>query len=140
MLQVINHLSRGTVELSDFPCPSPSLGAALIRTHRSLVSVGIERMLVDFGRANLIEKARQQPDKVRQVLDKAKADGLVVVDKGVIRELANSLTLLLGDGQRTSVCEAAGCGVAQLDAAVRSVAFGPNQTSLGSGALCAREG
>ena len=73
MLQVINHLSRGGVELSDVPCPRPSLGSALIRTRRSLISVGTERMLVDFGRANLIEKARQQPDKVRQVLDKAKA-------------------------------------------------------------------
>ena len=76
MLQVINHLSRGTVELNDVPCPRASIGSALIRTHRSLISVGTERMLVDFGRANLIEKARQQPDKIRQVLDKVKADGL----------------------------------------------------------------
>ena len=30
----------------------------------SLLSVGTERMLVDFGKANLLNKARQQPDKV----------------------------------------------------------------------------
>lgn len=76
MLQLINHLSRGTVALSNVPCPSPSSGSVLIRTHRSLVSVGTERMLVDFGRANFIDKARQQPDKVRQVLDKVRVDGL----------------------------------------------------------------
>ncbi len=76
MLQVINHLSRGMVALNEVPCPSPSAGSVLIRTQRSLVSVGTERMLVDFGRANLIDKARQQPDKVRQVLDKIKVDGL----------------------------------------------------------------
>ena len=87
MLQVINRLSRGTVELSDVPCPSPNYGSALIRTHRSLVSVGTERMLVDFGRANLIEKARQQPDKVRQVLDKARADGLVTTLEAVRAKL-----------------------------------------------------
>jgi predicted dehydrogenase/threonine dehydrogenase-like Zn-dependent dehydrogenase len=78
MLQIVNDLARGTVQLSDVPCPSPSPGAVQIRTHRSLVSVGTERMLVDFGRANLIEKARQQPEKVRQVLDKVKADGLSI--------------------------------------------------------------
>ncbi|MEA1049036.1 hypothetical protein U5801_04320 [Lamprobacter modestohalophilus] len=39
----------------------------LIRTTRSLVSAGTERMLVDFGKANPLEKARQQPDKVKQV-------------------------------------------------------------------------
>ncbi len=70
MLQLINHLSRGNVELNDVPCPAPHPGSVLIRTHRSLVSVGTERMLVEFGRANFIDKARQQPDKVRQVLDK----------------------------------------------------------------------
>jgi hypothetical protein len=30
----------------------------LIRTTRSLVSAGTERMLVDFGKANPLEKAR----------------------------------------------------------------------------------
>ena len=76
MLQVINHLSRGVVALNEVPCPSPNPGSVLVRTHRSLVSVGTERMLVDFGRANIIDKARQQPDKVRQVLNKIKVDGL----------------------------------------------------------------
>ena len=33
-------------------------------------------MLVDFGKAGWIEKARQQPDKVKMVLDKIKTDGL----------------------------------------------------------------
>lgn len=34
-------------------------------------------MLVEFGKGTLIEKARQQPDKVRQVLEKAKTDGVL---------------------------------------------------------------
>ena len=44
--------------------------ALLIRTSRTLFSAGTERMLMDFGKAGLIDKARQQPDKVRMVLDK----------------------------------------------------------------------
>ncbi len=56
--------------------PGPHRGHLLIRTSRTLVSAGTERMLVDFGRAGLIDKARQQPDKVRMVLDKIRTDGL----------------------------------------------------------------
>jgi len=33
-------------------------------------------MLLDFGKANLLQKARQQPDKVRMVLDKMRTDGV----------------------------------------------------------------
>jgi len=87
MLQLINHLSRGSIELNDVPCPAPNPGSALIRTHRSLISVGTERMLVEFGRANLIEKTRQQPDKVRQVLDKVRTDGLVTTLEAVRAKL-----------------------------------------------------
>lgn len=49
----------------------------MIQTRVSLVSAGTERMLVEFGKASLLEKARQQPDKVLQVLDKVKTDGIV---------------------------------------------------------------
>ena len=34
-------------------------------------------MLVEFGKANLIDKARQQPDKVKMVLEKVKTDGVM---------------------------------------------------------------
>jgi threonine dehydrogenase-like Zn-dependent dehydrogenase len=65
----------------------------LIRTARSLVSVGTERMLVDFGKANLVEKARQQPDEVRMVLDKARTDGLVPTLEAVRNKLDQPLPL-----------------------------------------------
>src|SRR5690606_25697192 len=41
-----------------------------------VVSAGTERMLVEFGRSNLVAKARSQPDKVKQVLDKMRTDGI----------------------------------------------------------------
>jgi hypothetical protein len=31
---------------------------------------------VEFGKANLVQKAREQPDKVKHVLDKIGMDGL----------------------------------------------------------------
>jgi predicted dehydrogenase/threonine dehydrogenase-like Zn-dependent dehydrogenase len=73
---VLQNLQTGTTSLENVPSPSVGRGRLLIRTRCSIVSAGTERMLVDFGRASLIEKARQQPDKVRQVLDKVRTDGL----------------------------------------------------------------
>lgn len=50
-------------------------------------------MLVDFGKANLLDKARQQPDKVRMVLDKIKTDGLVPTLAAVQSKLDQPLPL-----------------------------------------------
>jgi predicted dehydrogenase/threonine dehydrogenase-like Zn-dependent dehydrogenase len=77
MRQILQSLSTGVTELVDVPCPSVASGQVLVRTRVTLVSAGTERMLVEFGKAGLIEKARQQPEKVRQVLDKIKTDGLI---------------------------------------------------------------
>ena len=76
MKQVLQSLRDGRTEVADVPAPRAAAGQVLIRTERSLVSAGTERMLVAFGKGSLIDKARQQPDKVRQVLDKARTDGI----------------------------------------------------------------
>ena len=60
------------MEIAEVPCPQIGAGQVLIQTKASLISAGTERMLVEFSQANLIQKARQQPDKVKQVLDKMK--------------------------------------------------------------------
>lgn len=77
MKQILQNLNSGETELAEIPCPRVKAGHLLIRSTVSLVSAGTERMLVEFGKANLIDKARQQPDKVRMVVDKIKTDGLM---------------------------------------------------------------
>jgi len=77
MKQILQSLKDGSTELAEVPAPKPGPGQVLIRTTRTLVSVGTERMLVEFGKANWLDKARQQPDKVRMVLDKIRTDGLM---------------------------------------------------------------
>jgi predicted dehydrogenase/threonine dehydrogenase-like Zn-dependent dehydrogenase len=62
--------------LVEVPAPQPGDGSLLIRTRQSLVSIGTERMLINFGRSGWIEKARQQPAKVKAVLHKIRTDGL----------------------------------------------------------------
>lgn len=76
MKQVLQNLGNGETELAEVPAPMVGAGHLLIHTSKSLVSVGTERMLVEFGKAGLIGKALQQPDRVRMVLDKVRTDGL----------------------------------------------------------------
>jgi hypothetical protein len=65
----------------------------LIRSQASIISAGTERMLVDFGRANLLDKARQQPDRVKDVIDKARTDGLGPTYDAVRSKLDRPITL-----------------------------------------------
>ena len=87
MKQVLQNLKDGSTEVAEVPCPRVGSGQLLIRTTRTLVSAGTERMLVDFGKAGLIDKARQQPDKVRMVLDKIRTDGLMPTIEAVRNKL-----------------------------------------------------
>ncbi len=93
MLQILQSLENGDTTLAEVPCPRVASGQLLIRTSRSLVSAGTERMLVDFGKANLLSKARQQPDKVKQVLEKVKTDGLAPTVRAVRNKLDQSIPL-----------------------------------------------
>jgi predicted dehydrogenase/threonine dehydrogenase-like Zn-dependent dehydrogenase len=91
--QLIQHLGSGRTELVDAPAPGPRRGRLLVRATRSLVSLGTERMLVEFGRAGWLSKARQQPEKFRAVLAKARTEGLFPTLAAVRSKLAQPIPL-----------------------------------------------
>lgn len=93
MKQIIQDLKSGETILEEIPAPQVKRGCVLIQTSHSLVSLGTEKMLVDFGKANLIAKARSQPDKVKMVLDKIKTDGLLPTLETVFNKLKQPLPL-----------------------------------------------
>ncbi len=93
MKQILQSLKTGATEVADVPCPALRSGHLLVRTECTLVSAGTERMLVEFGKAGMIEKARQQPDKVRMVLDKIKTDGLLATYESVMNKLDQPIAL-----------------------------------------------
>jgi predicted dehydrogenase/threonine dehydrogenase-like Zn-dependent dehydrogenase len=93
MKQVLQSLQDGTTNLGEVPSPSPVAGQLLIRTTTTLVSAGTERMVVEFGKANWVDKARQQPDKVRMVLDKVRTDGVAATFDAVQSKLDQPLAL-----------------------------------------------
>ncbi len=93
MRQILQNLGSGETLLAEVPAPLARPGYLLIRTESSLVSLGTERMLVAFGQANLFEKARQQPEKVKQVLQKVRTDGLFATLDAVRAKLDQPLPL-----------------------------------------------
>lgn len=93
MKQIIQSFKTGETILEELPAPRVSRGTVLIRTSHSLVSLGTEKMLVEFGKANLIQKAKQQPDKVKMVLEKIKSDGLLPTLETVFNKLGQPLPL-----------------------------------------------
>lgn len=93
MKQLLQDLRAGKVECAEVPDPLVKTGHLLIATERSLISTGTERMLVEFGKAGWIDKARQQPDKVRQVLQKIRTDGVIPTVEAVLAKLDQPLPL-----------------------------------------------
>ena len=93
MKQILQSLSDGTTRVEEVPSPSPLSGYAIIQTTKSLVSVGTERMLIDFGKAGWINKARSQPEKVKMVLGKMKTDGFTATYDAVKSKLDQPLPL-----------------------------------------------
>lgn len=93
MKQVLQNLGSGETILAEVPAPGISSGQLLVQTCATLVSLGTERMLIEFGKASAIEKARQQPDKVKQVLQKIQTDGLFPTIDAVRSKLDQPLGL-----------------------------------------------
>jgi predicted dehydrogenase/threonine dehydrogenase-like Zn-dependent dehydrogenase len=119
--QVLQSLKTGITTVAEIPCPAPKSGQLLIATTQTLVSAGTERMLVEFGKAGWIEKARQQPDKVRMVLDKIKTDGLLPTLEAVLNKLDQPIALgYCNVGQVLSV----GAGVSGFSVGDRVVSNG----------------
>ena len=93
MKQIIQSLKTGQTKVEEIPIPYSSPGSLLIKTSKTLISTGTERMLVEFGKAGLLKKASQQPEKVKMVLDKVFTDGLKTTIESVFNKIDQPLPL-----------------------------------------------
>jgi predicted dehydrogenase/threonine dehydrogenase-like Zn-dependent dehydrogenase len=108
MKQIVQGSGTGSIRLSDVPAPLLRPGGVLVRTRHSVISIGTERMKLDFGRKSLLGKARERPDHVRTVIDTARREGLA----STYRKVRSKLDALSGLGYSLAgVVEAVGDGV-----------------------------
>jgi predicted dehydrogenase len=93
MRQVIHNLGSGDIDVVDVPRPRPGPGEILVANEASVLSPGTERMLIGFGTASLVDKARREPARVRQVVDKAITDGVGATIRAVRARLEDPIPL-----------------------------------------------
>jgi predicted dehydrogenase/threonine dehydrogenase-like Zn-dependent dehydrogenase len=93
MLQVIQNVRNGQLEVRDVPPPALLSGGLLVRTAASIISPGTEKMIMDLAKKSLIGKARERPDLVRQVLNKARTQGLMNTFHNVMTKMDKPLPL-----------------------------------------------
>lgn len=93
MRQVLQNLRTGETLVAEIPIPTPQAGEALVRNAASLVSAGTERMLVSFAEKSLLGKARSRPDLVRQVMDKARREGILTTLDAAFNRLDQPMAL-----------------------------------------------
>ena len=84
MKQVLQSLRSGETKVVEVPRPIAQPGFALVKTATSLVSVGTERMLIDFAKKSIPEKARSRPDLVQEALNKARREGILTTLEAAI--------------------------------------------------------
>jgi len=93
MKQILQNMRSGAVEVADVPAPSIQRGRVLVRTAASLISAGTEKNTVDMGKKTLVGKAHSRPDLVKQVIDKARTDGILNTYTAVKAKLDGSTAL-----------------------------------------------
>ncbi len=93
MKQLLQNMRDGKTVVEDVPIPTPRAGTALVRTAASLVSAGTERMVVEFAEKSLLGKARARPDLVRQVMEKARREGLLTTVQSAFNRLDQPMAL-----------------------------------------------
>ena len=93
MKQLLQNINNGETVIVDVPIPQVQAGMALVHTRASLVSVGTERMLVEFGGKSLLGKALSRPDLVKQMADKARREGVLSTVEAAFNRLDQPMPL-----------------------------------------------
>jgi len=90
---VVQPVKGGPVEVLDVPRPTAGPTEVLVRTIASVISPGTERAVTALAQSSMLSKARARPDLVRQMVRKARADGIAATAQTVRSRLAEDLPL-----------------------------------------------
>ena len=76
MKAVTQDMKSGDLHVQEVPPPALQPGGVLVRVRRSLISLGTERAIIALAHKGPLGKARERPDLVRKVLNRARNEGL----------------------------------------------------------------
>ncbi len=93
MRQVIQSVKSGDLKVIEIPTPVIGPTEVLVRATRSVVSAGTERAVRNLAKASLLGKAKARPDLVKQVVQRARADGIRSTMKAVRTRLDEDMPL-----------------------------------------------
>lgn len=93
MKAIVQNYKTGELLVQDAPLPALIASGLLVRNSYSLISTGTERSKIELARSNLLDKARQRPDQVRQVLNNLRQEGLIPTYHKVMTRLNSLITL-----------------------------------------------
>ena len=120
MKQLLQNMRNGKTAIEEVPVPSVRRGFALVKTAVSLVSAGTERMVVDLASKSLLGKAKARPDLVRQVVERARREGVMSTTRAALNRLdqpialgyssAGTITALGADIREFRVGQRVACG------------------------------
>jgi predicted dehydrogenase/threonine dehydrogenase-like Zn-dependent dehydrogenase len=91
--QILQNLKTGAVTVTDVPAPVARPGFVMVRTAASLISAGTERMTVEAGQKSLLGRAVEQPALVKQVIQKARTEGVLNTIDAVRSKLGSLVAL-----------------------------------------------
>ncbi len=87
------NLRSGKTDILDVPSPNANSNKISVSNIYSLISKGTESSIVNFGKVGWIDKAKQQPDKVKDVINKIKSSGFLDTYKAVKNKLDYPMTM-----------------------------------------------
>ena len=93
MLQVSHNVKTGELALKEVPPPALLPGGVLVRTGASLISAGTEKVVIDLGQKSLLGKAKARPELVRQIIGKARSQGIINTFHNVMSKMERPMPL-----------------------------------------------
>lgn len=93
MKKIMHIMKSGSTEINEVPSHSIVSGKLNIKSRASLISSGTEKMLIEFGRSSLIGKAKAQPERIKEVIEKAKTDGVLSTIETILKKLDEPIAL-----------------------------------------------
>jgi len=127
MLQVLQNIRTGNLNVATVPDPVVRPGHVLVANTCSVISAGTEKMVIELSKKSLLGKAQERPDQVKRVLEKIRNEGLLNTTRQVIEKLDEPMPM----GYSSSgVVLACGEGVQSFKPGDRVATNGPHSSTV----------